>query len=100
MNADIELALFRVIQESLTNIHRHSGSKTAFIRMLVVDDTVVLEVRDQGVGISPQKLESLGKVSGVGIAGMGERLSDLGGKVAISSDSNGTVVTASIPLKQ
>jgi signal transduction histidine kinase len=100
MNADIELALFRVIQESLTNIHRHSESKTAFIRMLVVDDTVVLEVKDQGVGIPPQKLETLGKVSGVGIAGMGERLSDLGGKVAISSDSNGTVVTASIPLNR
>jgi PAS domain S-box-containing protein len=100
MNADIELALFRVTQESLTNIHRHSESKTAFIRMLVVNDTVVLEVRDQGIGIPPQKLESLGKVSGVGIAGMGERLSDLGGKVAISSDSNGTLVTASIPLNR
>jgi PAS domain S-box-containing protein len=99
LKADVELALFRVVQESLTNIHRHSHSKTASIRMAVLEDTAVLEIRDQGVGIPPQKLESVARASGVGIAGMSERLRDLGGSLQISSDSDGTAVMVSIPLK-
>jgi two-component system, NarL family, sensor kinase len=99
LKADVELALFRVVQESLTNIHRHSHSKTASIRMAVLEDTAVLEIRDQGVGIPPQKLDSVARASGVGIAGMSERLRDLGGSLQISSDSDGTAVMVSIPLK-
>jgi signal transduction histidine kinase len=98
LKAELELALFRVVQESLTNIHRHSHSQTAVIRMVALENTAILEIKDQGVGIPPQKLESAAKASGVGIAGMSERLRDLGGKLQISSDSNGTSVTASIPL--
>ena len=98
LKADVELALFRIVQESLTNIHRHSHSKTASIRVVVLENTAILEIRDQGVGIPSQKLESVARVSGVGIAGMNERLRDLGGKLQISSDTDGTLVTASIPL--
>jgi PAS domain S-box-containing protein len=98
LKADIELTLFRVIQECLTNIHRHSESKTASISIGISGDSLTLEIKDLGKGMSPQKLSSVGKGSGVGIAGMSERLSDLGGTLEISSDSNGTVVRASIPF--
>jgi len=98
LKSDLELALFRVIQECLTNIHRHSGSKTASIRIALIDGTLTLEIKDQGAGIPPDKLSSMAKVSGVGIAGMGQRLNDLRGSLQISSDSSGTVVRASIPI--
>jgi PAS domain S-box-containing protein len=100
LKSDVELALFRVIQECLTNIHRHSGSKTAFIRIAWKDGTLTLEIKDQGVGIPPGKLSSMAKVSGVGIAGMGQRLGDLGGHLRVLSEVGGTVVTATIPLKR
>jgi PAS domain S-box-containing protein len=97
LKADIELALFRVIQECLTNIHRHSESKTASICVEASGSRLTLEIKDRGKGMSPDKLSG-GQGSGVGIAGMSERLSDLGGTLAISSDSNGTIVRASVPL--
>jgi two-component system NarL family sensor kinase len=97
LKSDLELALFRVIQECLTNIHRHSGSKTASIRIALIDGTLTLEIKDEGAGIPPDKLSNMAKVSGVGIAGMGQRLNDLRGSLQISSDSSGTVVRASIP---
>ena len=99
LNSSVELALFRIIQECLTNTHRHSNSKTASIRIDLADGTLVLTIRDEGVGIPPGQLSRMAKGSGVGIAGMGERLSDLGGTLQITSDSNGTVVTASMPIK-
>lgn len=99
LNSSIELALFRIIQECLTNTHRHSNSKTASIRIDLADGTLVLTITDEGVGIPPGQLSRMAKGSGVGIAGMGERLSDLGGTLQIKSDSTGTVVTASIPIK-
>jgi PAS domain S-box-containing protein len=98
LKADLELALFRIIQECLTNIHRHSGSKTASIRIAILGNSLTLEIRDQGVGISSSKMPGVAKPSGVGIAGMGERLSDLGGSLQISSDPSGTVVRASVPV--
>lgn len=98
LKADLELALFRIIQECLTNIHRHSGSKTASIKLVLQDESLILEIKDQGTGISSSKSPSVAKPSGVGIAGMAERLSDLGGTLQISSDSNGTVVKVSVPI--
>jgi two-component system NarL family sensor kinase len=95
LKPDTELMLFRVIQECLTNIHRHSGSKTASIRIEASASNLTLEIKDRGKGMSPDKLSG---GQGVGIAGMSERLSDLGGKLALSSDGSGTVVRASVPL--
>jgi two-component system, NarL family, sensor kinase len=92
---DLELAVFRVAQECLTNIHRHSGSKTAAIDLSTADGGITLEVRDQGCGISPEKLveiETHG--SGVGIQGMRERLRPFNGKMRIESNSSGTAVSA------
>ncbi|NDQ56502.1 MAG: PAS domain S-box protein [Acidipila sp.] len=95
---DIELALFRIIQECLTNIHRHSESKTASIRIITSDNLLTLQISDQGKGIPLQQFRKVARTSGVGIAGMRERLAQLDGVLQISSDSTGTVVTASIPL--
>ena len=99
MPQETELALFRVIQESLTNIHRHSGSKTACITLNQTTDEVQLEVRDAGRGFALTPSESAGPASalGVGILGMQERLRQLGGRLHISSNSGGTIVRATLP---
>jgi PAS domain S-box-containing protein len=99
LSADMELAIFRMVQECLTNIHRHAESKTARIRIACDKGNVCVEVRDEGKGISPERLteiESGG--SGVGIAGIRERLRQFGGKIKIESDQTGTRVLATIPL--
>jgi PAS domain S-box-containing protein len=95
---DIELVVFRVVQECLTNIHRHSGSKTASIRLARDADAIVVEVRDSGRGISAQKLAELQSGgSGVGIGGMRERVRQLGGEMKIDSDGSGTGISLIIP---
>jgi PAS domain S-box-containing protein len=97
--ADMELAIFRVVQECLTNIHRHAESKTATIRIARENGSVCIEVRDQGKGISPERLAEIeSRGSGVGIAGIRERLRHFGGTMMIESDQTGTRVLASIPL--
>lgn len=95
-DADIEIALFRVLQESLTNVHRHSGSKTARVAMGADAHEVWLEVRDQGRGMRA-KDASIG--SGVGTRGMKERIKELAGDFHITSDDTGTLVRTTIPLK-
>ena len=96
---DVELALFRVFQESLTNVHRHSQSKTAHIRLAMEDGRVVLEIRDQGKGM-PSPPSASDPNLGVGIRGMQERIKQLNGKLDITSSSEGTTVTASVPIKE
>ncbi|HVI10655.1 MAG TPA: response regulator [Candidatus Binatia bacterium] len=95
-----EITLFRLIQESLTNIHRHSGSKTALIRLSRTDASVTLEVVDHGSGftIARKSGDALPK-SGVGIPGMKERVRRLGGTIEISSNSTGTTVKAHLPIQ-
>jgi signal transduction histidine kinase len=96
----IELGLFRVLQESLTNIHRHSGSSRAEIVLKLFPDKVILEVRDFGRGIPQGLLENFlakGTNSGVGLAGMRERLHELGGQIDIRS-GQGTLISVTLPL--
>jgi signal transduction histidine kinase len=95
-----ETAIFRVVQECLTNIHRHSGSSTAKIRLRQRDSQVVVEVEDVGKGIPPEKRDQMTSAGtpGVGIRGMRERLRQLGGTLEISSNETGTVVTAQLPV--
>jgi len=92
LSREVETAIFRIVQECLINIHRHSGSATAAVRLSWLDGQVRLEIADNGKGISPQmrdQMESGGTV-GVGVRGMRERVRQLGGSLKISSDDAGT----------
>jgi PAS domain S-box-containing protein len=96
---DLELAVFRVIQECLTNIHRHSGSATANIRVMRSAGDIHVTVRDEGKGIPPAKLAKLAAAgdAGVGLRGMRERVKSLGGELQIESDGKGTEIRMVIP---
>jgi PAS domain S-box-containing protein len=96
-----ELALFRVAQEALTNVHRHSSSPSVAIRLRAERASVVLEIEDAGRGIptsQPGDLESSGRFAGVGVAGMRERIRQLGGTFNVESTAGGTLVRACVPL--
>ena len=96
---DMELAIFRLVQECLTNIHRHSGSKTASIRIARESDHLSVNIQDQGAGMSPARLAEIhSQGSGVGIRGMRERLRQFQGLMNIESDSSGTRVLVTIPI--
>jgi PAS domain S-box-containing protein len=96
---DMELVIFRLVQECLTNIHRHSESKTASIQISRESNQITLDIRDQGKGMSSVRLAEIQSgVSGVGIRGMRERLSQFEGTMKIESDSTGTRVLATIPI--
>jgi signal transduction histidine kinase len=99
LSPELETAIFRVVQECLTNIHRHSGSSIAKIRLLHIDGEVLVDVEDEGKGISPEKLEEMasGGTPGVGIRGMRERIRQLGGELKIVSNGTGTAILARLP---
>jgi len=91
---EVETALFRIVQECLTNIHRHSGSHTASVRIVRTPSNLMLEVKDAGKGIP-------GRASpGVGIASMKERVQQLSGRLEVSSDRDGTTINVIIPLSK
>jgi signal transduction histidine kinase len=94
--ADIEAALYRVVQECLTNIHRHSGSSSAQIRLRVTPQQVNLQVTDRGSGMPVEAATDVCAV-GVGIAGMRYRIHQLGGTLEIRSNKKGTTVIAVVP---
>ncbi len=97
--SDMELAIFRIVQECLTNIYRHSGSKTAHIRLAREGESVRTEVRDHGKGISPERLSEIqSQRSGVGIMGIRERIRQFQGEMNIESNDSGTSVIVSIPM--
>jgi signal transduction histidine kinase len=97
---EMELVIFRLVQESMTNIHRHSGSKTALIRLEREETTVRVKVEDQGRGMSPERLAAIqSQGSGVGIRGMRERVRHFGGDLVIESNGSGTKVYATLPMK-
>jgi two-component system, NarL family, sensor kinase len=103
---DLETAIFRIVQECLTNIHRHSGSSVGKIRISRFDGEVRVEVEDLGKGIPPEKRSAMNSAgaAGVGIRGMRERIRQLGGSLDISSNGNmkgkkkGTVIVARLPV--
>jgi PAS domain S-box-containing protein len=100
LQQDSETAIFRIVQECLTNIHRHSESPVARIRIRRTDIEVSLEVEDRGKGIPAEKRQAMdsGGTAGVGIRGMRERLRQLGGSLEINSNDTGTVVVARLPV--
>jgi two-component system NarL family sensor kinase len=93
-----EVVLFRVLQESLANVHRHSGSKVARIQLTMNSEKAVLTIQDQGKGFRDRSEEPT-KV-GVGIAGMRERVRELGGEFKIVSTPGGTTISATMPLQE
>lgn len=96
---EMELVVFRLVQECLTNVHRHSGSKTATIRVGRDSDYIFVEIQDHGRGMSPEKLAQVqSQGSGVGIRGMRERLRQFAGTLKIDSDTSGTRVLVTIPI--
>ena len=98
---DTETALFRIVQESLINIHRHAGSETARIRLQRDAEMLVLEITDRGHGIPKAALAHIMRregLAGVGIAGMSERIEQLGGHLEITSSDQGTTVRVLLPL--
>jgi signal transduction histidine kinase len=99
-SGEMETAIFRVVQECLTNIHRHSGSSIAKIQVRRRHDHVLVEIADRGKGIPLEKQEEMASTGtpGVGIRGMRERLRQLGGTLEISSTGSGTHVTVQIPV--
>jgi signal transduction histidine kinase len=100
VSRDLETAVFRVVQESLTNIHRHAASPTATIRLRQSGDRVTLEIEDAGKGIPPEKLSEIAcaGVSGVGLRGMRERIENFRGTFDITSGETGTCIHVSIPI--
>jgi signal transduction histidine kinase len=102
MPREMETAVFRLVQECLTNIHRHSGSATAKIRLHRSKHEVVIEVGDKGKGIPAEKLDRMTSAGspGVGITGMKERVRQLGGTLEINSDGSGTRIIARLPISE
>jgi PAS domain S-box-containing protein len=102
ISSEGELALFRILQEGLTNVHRHSGSATAAVKLSKMDGEAILEIVDKGKGISPTQLKQFGQdwagSLGVGLRGMNARVSQLGGKLEVQSTGSGTVVKAHLPV--
>jgi signal transduction histidine kinase len=94
---DLETAVFRIVQECLTNIYRHSGSDRAIVRLLTDPSEIRLEVRDFGTGTAPHTIQNL--QSGVGLRGMEQRLRQLRGSLEITSAQPGVRVVAIFPLR-
>ncbi len=97
----VELTLFRILQEALTNVHRHSESSNASIALNIDAESVCMTISDDGRGVPPEVLDGFeqgGDGVGVGLAGMRERVNELKGKLRLASSENGTVLSAVLPL--
>lgn len=96
--SELELTLFRILQEALTNIQRHSKSVKAEVQFRANNGSAILKIRDFGVGLPPGMLGENGSSLGVGLAGMKERVREHHGQLEILSDSTGTVISATFPV--
>lgn len=98
---EFETALFRVLQEALTNVHRHSGSPSVQVRLRMEASSITLTIEDHGKGIPSdilQRFRENGTSVGVGLAGMRERIKELGGMFEIESSRSGTILKVAIPI--
>jgi signal transduction histidine kinase len=102
LSKEVELALFRVLQESLTNVYRHAKASHVDIDVESTPEQVILSVTDNGNGINPTILEKFraGEAGGIGLAGMRERLAELGGALQVESSSKGTQIRVTLPTGQ
>jgi signal transduction histidine kinase len=98
-SAEMEIAIFRVVQECLTNVHRHSGSRSCSVKVVKNEDDLQVEIRDEGRGIPTEKRLTLtASRGGVGLRGMRERIGELGGTLRINSSQQGTSVVVNLPI--
>jgi len=100
---EVETTVFRIVQESLTNVHRHAASPTARVRLALEPEGIRLEVADQGRGMAPHETNGAPDLEhqlGVGIAGMKERVRQLGGQLELDSTDTGVTVRAILPRSQ
>jgi signal transduction histidine kinase len=101
LSSETELVIFRVVQEALTNVHRHSGSKTAAIRLAQDGAIISVQIQDWGAGMTAEKLAEIqSHGSGVGIRGIRERVRQLKGEMKINSSVSGTRITVTFPVSE
>jgi two-component system, NarL family, sensor histidine kinase FusK len=103
LSQELETAIFRIVQEGLTNIHRHSGSAIARISLFAHGDQVILTIRDEGKGVRPELLGDPAANPtgfGVGIRGITERVRELSGRIRIKNATPGTIVEVVLPLQR
>lgn len=99
--ADMEIAIFRAVQECLTNVHRHSGCRSCAVRVFQHETDLHVEIKDNGKGIPDEKRLTLtSSGGGVGLRGMKERIQQLGGTLIVRSSEKGTTVEVSLPIPQ
>ena len=98
LSPETEIAVFRAVQECLTNIHRHSGSPSCSIRIVQDADQLRVEVKDLGRGIPEAKQSTLASSGGVGLRGMRERIRQIGGTFEIESSPKGTLIAVTLPV--
>jgi two-component system NarL family sensor kinase len=103
LSSDMETGVFRVIQQSLANVHRHSGSLVACLRVKTDGESVTIEIQDEGCGIPSEILKGFysgTRLAGVGIAGMRERIEGMAGQFDIRSSESGTTIQVRLPVQQ
>jgi two-component system, NarL family, sensor kinase len=97
MRSELETAIFRIVQEALTNMFRHSGARNGIVRMAEREGTIYVTVRDDGKGIEEQVVQLRPESVGVGIGGMRQRVTELGGSLRLANANPGTIVEVVIP---
>ena len=100
LKPELETAIFRIIQEALTNMFRHSGARNGSIRLAENDGRIVVTVRDDGKGIEEQVIQLRPDSVGVGIGGMRQRVTELGGSLRLANANPGTIVEVVIPSQR
>lgn len=97
MRSELETAIFRIVQEALTNMFRHSGARNGIVRLVTKNGSIFVTVRDDGKGIEEQVIQLRPESVGVGIGGMRQRVTELGGSLRLANANPGTIVEVVIP---
>lgn len=101
LGQDVETGLFRIVQEALTNVHRHSGAEAVHIRLKFAEGCLALSIQDDGKGIPSEALQTAPKgIQGVGLSSMRERSAILGGTFHVETNNRGTSIHVGVPLRR
>lgn len=97
LRSEVETAIFRIVQEALTNMFRHSGARNGSVSVLEREGNIIITIRDNGKGIEERVVQLHPDSVGVGIGGMRQRVKELGGKLRLANANPGTIVEVIIP---